>query len=839
MSKDKDQQIESVLSQEKDTLRGIINSVDNLLEANKQLDASRDLQQKVENLKKEAPSLPWFKRLIHIIPQVKYLFIKNDEEIAEEKRRTNRVVLKHVDNTLRDVGKKNLSLQRIIDTELQEEFNKIITKELSEEQLQRVKRLRESLVKLDISAEKFSQIVPQVYNADEAKALYQERIRLSHLQQDLVKLVKANDNVKELLSIKKELAELREELPSNLLIKKLKQIVVKIKHVFVNTPEQILKDNITHNNEILKRVDQGLEITGKNIEDSTIARTNKLHKELEKLTKRKLSPEQLTAAKDLSSKLESTFAAASVASQPLSTSQDQTKSQAMSSSMPDRIIPTRQAPPRPPYASLQNQAVQQVVESAIPPAPPLMRTTSMPNPTIHQAAENTTTRSLSSSSLPHISLQDSQNIQHGKEAKQTPKSLKYKAPQPPLQNQEVQQAAEPAIPPAPPLPGSIPPAPPLPGQNTTLRQAPPPPTHSVPLQNQDVQQAVGSIPVPPPLPPTANIPPPPPIEGLHAAQRAAGNAMAAPTPPPPPPLPPTINIPPPPPLPQATQQTKGSVPPPPAPPPAVEPTAGQDQKQAAVATPKGQGEERGDLFAQIKTGIQLKKVAPTTAHPAPPSPSGYDHDKATVATQGEGKANFLTEMVLKAKLREEKISESGGNKALEELEKKQKTPPRSPSPLGEDFDKTMAKRYQAWHDDDDEPEHAALVQLIEDKIVDENTLNMLIKKGGVNNDEELIELINDDQIWDDDDREKNRDKVIKHLKEIKENLDRGELAKLPSIPVANVDATKGQFPPKLQSEAKAIAGSLSMTPKDGDKPLAPPPSPKPVSIKKGTESGRA
>ncbi|WP_367364374.1 WH2 domain-containing protein [Candidatus Tisiphia endosymbiont of Nedyus quadrimaculatus] len=794
MSKDKDQQIESVLSQEKDTLRGIINSVDNLLEANKQLDNSRHLQQKVENLKKEAPSLPWFKRLIHIIPQVKYLFIKNDEEIAEEKRRTNRVVLKHVDNTLRDVGKKNLSLQRIIDTELQEEFNKIITKELSEEQLQRVTRLRESLVKLDISAEKFSQIVPQVYNADEAKALYQERIRLSHLQQDLVKLVKANDNVKELLSIKKELAELREELPSNLLIKKLKQIVVKIKHVFVNTPEQILKDNITHNNEILKRVDQGLEITGKNIEDSTIARTNKLHKELEKLTKRKLSPEQLTAAKDLSSKLESTFAAASVASQPLSTSQDLAQSQAISSSMPDRIIPTRQAPPRPPYASLQNQAVQQVAESAIPTAPPLMRTTSMPNPTIHQAAENTRTRSLSSSSLPPISLQDSQNIQHGEEAKQTPKSLKYKAPQPPLQNQEVQQEAGPAIPPAPPLPDQ-------------LRPAPLPPTHSVPLQNQDVQQAVGrDIPAPPPLPPTANIPPPPP-------------------------------------LPQATQQTTGSVPPPPPPPPppAVEPTAGQDQKPAAM--PKGTNDARTNLLADIRTGMQLKK-APTTAHPAPPSPSGYDHDKATVATQGEGKANFLTEMVLKAKLRKEKISESGGNKALEELENKQKTPPtRSSSPMGDIFEKAMAERRQKLYDDDDdepEHEHADLVKLITENKIDASTRKKLEEQAGVKNVDGLVKLIQVEfDEFDDDyneEREKMQKNVIKQLEKIKENLDRGESAKLPSNPVANVDVTKEPYPPKLQSAAKAIGENLTITPKDGYKTLPPPPSPNPVSIKKGTGS---
>jgi hypothetical protein len=683
MSKDKDQQIESMLSQEKGTLLDTINSVENLLKANKQLDNSRHLQQKVKDLKKEYPSLPWFERFVHTIAQTKYLFIKNDEEIAEEKRRTNRDVLKYVDNTLRNVGKKNLSLQRIIDTELQAEFNKILTKELSTEQLQRVKRLRESLVNLEISPEKFSQIVPQVYNADEANALHQERIRLLHVQQDLVKLVKANDNIKELLSIKKELAELREELPSTWL-DGLKKITAKIKHVFVNTPEQILKDNITHNNEILKRVDKGLEITGKNIEDSTIARKNRLHKELGKLKERDILNFRSNKVEALSNELEAIFTSAVTASQPLSTSQDLAQSQALSSSMPERITPTRPAPL--------------------------------------------------------------------------------------------------------------------------------PPTHSVPLQNQDVQQAVGrDIPTPP--------------EALRATQQAANTMIA---PPPPPPLP----------LPQGTQQTTGSVPPPPAPPPqAVEPTASQNQK-SAVATPKGTNDTRTNLLAKIRTGIQLKKVVPTTAHPVPPPPlpSGSDHDEATVATvreQGEGKANFLTEMVLKAKLREEKLYESGGSKALEELEKK--PPTRSPSPVEGIFEKAMANRYKAFHDDD-EPEHADLVKLITENKIDAHTRKKLEQQAGVKNVNELVKFIQEEFNEFDDDydpkKEKIQKNVIQQLEKIKESLDRGESAKLPSNPVANVDATKGQFPPKLQSAAKVIAGNLPMTPKDGYKTLPPTPSPKLVAIKK-------
>ncbi|MFU7502580.1 MAG: hypothetical protein ACE1S7_03900 [Candidatus Tisiphia sp.] len=69
-------------------------------------------------------------------------------------------------------------------------------------------------------------------------------------------------------------------------------------------------------------------------------------------------------------------------------------------------------------------------------------------------------------------------------------------------------------------------------------------------------------------------------------QQAAGNDMAVPPPPPPPPLPGQNTI-----LRQA----------PPPPPSAAGPTISQAQKAAAVA-PKGQGEDRGALLDEIRTG---------------------------------------------------------------------------------------------------------------------------------------------------------------------------------------------------------------------------------------------
>lgn len=183
-------------------------------------------------------------------------------------------------------------------------------------------------------------------------------------------------------------------------------------------------------------------------------------------------------------------------------------------------------------------------------------------------------------------------------------------------------------------------------------------------------------------------------------------------------------------------------------------------------------------------------------------------------------------MVLKAKLREEKLSESGRNKALEELEEQQKTPPtRSPSsPMENLFKEALAERFKAFHDDeDDEPEHADLVKLITEHKIDVATRKKLEKQAGVENVGELVQFIqeefNEFEYYDEK-KEEIQKNVIQQLEKIKENLDRGE--NLPSTSLANLDTTKGQFPPKLQSAAKAIGENLPMTPKDGYKTFPPP-----------------
>lgn len=585
MSKVQDQKnIDAVLSSEANSLTKMQNAIGELLDANQQLKGSIELKQKVDALKKEAPSLPWFKRFVQIIPQVKYLFIKNDEQIAAERREINREILTYVDNTLTKVGKKSSSLQVIIDKELQKGLDKILNNESSlPEQLERAGKLQEHLSSLGVSQKDFREIVPKFYNAKEAVALMHERTQLTQIQQDITELVNANSKVQGLLAIKKELAELQQELPSTWL-DNLKKSVAKIKYAFVKSQEQILKNTVTKNNETLHHIDNALKTTGKIIESSKLDRQNKLQKELENLKKRKLLPEQSERVKLLSSEIDLTFSKIISTSEPLLTTigQEQSPSQALHSSMPNlQTVPLRPAPP-PPHlanASLPNQAVQQ--QNTIPPAPPLPGGTglqqaagSIPRPT--RPAPPPPPPLTPTTSLPDINAP--QPEEHARRASM-PSSTKRHAPPLPVRTTSLQNLADPQ----PNIAAEIPPA--------------PPPPHVVPGLQQGAHQEPQVIPPPPPLPPTATQPVPPPLPG----------GFDQPLPPPPPPPPPP-------------GQTNNPV--------AANPIEGQEnahgqlldeinkgiQLKSVAVSEKKPVETRDDLLAAIRAGLKLKKVGTDKQH---------------------------------------------------------------------------------------------------------------------------------------------------------------------------------------------------------------------------------
>lgn len=560
MSKVQEQKsIDAVLSSEANSLTKMQNAIGKLLDANQQLKGSIELKQEVEQLKKEAPSLPWFKRFVQIIPQVKYLFIKNDEQIAAERREINREILTDVDDTLKKIGKKSSSLQVIIDKELQKGLDKILQKELSDEQKKIAAELQEQLNNLAVSQENFREIVPKIYNANEAVALMHERTQLTQIQKDITKLVNANDKVQGLIAIKQQLAKLQQDLPSTWL-DGLKQVVTKIKHIFVSTPEKILENTVIKNNETLRHIDNALKFTGKNIESSKLARKDKLHKELEKLTERKLSNEQSDAVKVLSSKIDLAFSRTVSISEPLLTTigQEQTQSQTLHSSMPNlQTVPLRQAPTPPPLAnaSLPNQAVQQ--QNTIPPAPPLppgsigsqQAAGSIPRPTRPAPPPPST----HTTSLPDINAP--QPEEHARRASM-PSSTKRHAP------------------------------------------APPPPVRTTSLQNLADPQPNIATEIPPP-------PAPPPSPPLHVPGLQQGAHQEPQIIPPPPPLPPTAAQPAPPPLPDG-----GFYQPPPPPPP-----PGQTNNPAAANPIEGQ-ENRGQLLNEVVTGVTLKKVEIVDKNPS-------------------------------------------------------------------------------------------------------------------------------------------------------------------------------------------------------------------------------
>jgi hypothetical protein len=771
MSKVQEQKsIDVVLSSEANSLTKMQNAIGKLLDANQQLKGSIELKQEVEQLKKEAPSLPWFKRFVQIIPQVKYLFIKNDEQIAAERREINREILTDVDDTLKKIGKKSSSLQVIIDKELQKGLDKILQKELSDEQKKIAAELQEQLIKLDVSPEKFRKIVPKFYNAKEAVALMHERTQLTQIQKDITKLVEANDKVQGLLAIKQQLAKLQQDLPSTWL-DGLKQVVTKIKHIFVSTPEKILENTVIKNNETLRHIDNALKFTGKNIESSKLARKDKLHKELEKLTERKLSKEQSDAVKVLSSKIDLAFSRTVSISEPLLTTigQEQTQSQTLHSSMPNlQTVPLRQAPPPPPLAnaSLPNQAVQQ--QNTIPPAPPLphggigsqQAAGSIPRPTRPAPAPPST----HTTSLPDINAP--QPEEHARRASMPSSTKRHApAPPPPVRTTSLQNLADPQ----PNIATEIP--------------SPPAPPPSPPLHVPGLQQGAHQEPQIIPPPPTAAQPAPPPLPD-------GGFDQPLPPPPPPPPPPP-----------------------------------GQINNPAAANPIEGQ-ENRGQLLNEVVTGVTLKK-----AEIVDKKPSRDDMFDAIKAGKDGGfklKTKEERDRIEEARVKKVGVEKDGDKGETEtpidikaSLEKAILA--RRHAFQDDDDDEQPHADLVEFINNKDIDQFALINKLGAEDDKD------------INSKEKLIEFIGKDfreqdfDEWEEDDQEKKQTDIVKKLKELKENYDNKTLD-LSAKPVVEAVATKENLPKELQAEVKAIAATI---PKPGNVTGAnkPPPPPLPPKIR--------
>lgn len=77
--------INKLLAQENNALNTILSQVNELCEQNKKLQGLIEIQHETKELEKEHNrSLPWFKRLVKTVSNVKYIFVKSEEQLTNE-----------------------------------------------------------------------------------------------------------------------------------------------------------------------------------------------------------------------------------------------------------------------------------------------------------------------------------------------------------------------------------------------------------------------------------------------------------------------------------------------------------------------------------------------------------------------------------------------------------------------------------------------------------------------------------------------------------------------------------------------------------------------------------
>ncbi|HJD63601.1 MAG TPA: hypothetical protein LFW13_01090 [Rickettsia endosymbiont of Sericostoma sp.] len=246
----------------------------------------------------------------------------------------------------------------------------------------------------------------------------------------------------------------------------------------------------------------------------------------------------------------------------------------------------------------------------------------------------------------------------------------------------------------------------------------------------------------------------------------------------------------------------------------------------AAANPiEGQENAHGQLLDEINKGIQLKSVVvPKEKQPAVAVPEEKDERGTLLAA-------------IRAGVKLKKVDDI--DKQHKDAVDKTKAG-EEPSIVTSLRDAILARRPAFQDDDDDEHPHAALVEFIENKDIDQSALIKtlhaeLSETKNIETKEELIEFIGKDfreqdfEGWEEVDQEKKQTDIVKKLKELKEKYENNTLD-LSAKPVVEAVATKENLPKELQAEVKAIAATI---PKPGNVTGAnkPPPPPLPPKIR--------
>ncbi|QWB86968.1 hypothetical protein JRD95_01032 [Rickettsia parkeri] len=248
--------INKLLAQENNALNTILSQVNELCKQNKQLQGLIEIQNETKQLEKEHNrSLPWFKRFVKTVSNVKYILIKSEEQLTNEAIKYNNKILKDIDNKIYNIAEKSAPLKQALQEEIEKNFKDLTKKDLSKDQRA---RLSEVFFSYKSKPERFSALhMTNPLQFINAEALEKQYNSLNATKQNIQNLISENSNIKELKEIQKQVAEIRAEVPHTF-FEKLNNIWQNVKNVFVNNSEQVLAKNKESNTRTIRKIDEQL-----------------------------------------------------------------------------------------------------------------------------------------------------------------------------------------------------------------------------------------------------------------------------------------------------------------------------------------------------------------------------------------------------------------------------------------------------------------------------------------------------------------------------------------------------------------------------------------------------
>lgn len=398
------------LNQEKEELDKVLSNLNELCEHNQKLQGFIEIQKEVKELKKEhIKSLSWFKKLINTVSNIKYVFVKSEEQLAKDAIEQNNKLLKRIDNTILSVADKSGPLKQELQKELRKNFENLAKKDLSKDQRERLSNLFNN--EYATKSENFSQLamVKPLYFSN-AEELENQHNDLKVIQQNVLNLLTENSNIEELKKIQKQVAEIREEVPFTKL-EKLNNFWQKIKNIFVNNSEQVLAKNKENNTKTIINIEEKLhkannkffELVSNKKQDieniiSNLPDSKRLEAIKEKLQKHinvkdtNNIAEQASAAQLQSAETKPT--AVVPPNNAIPTTPPVTEEKTFTPPPPPPPMPTDNIPPPLPVSkaeATEHKNVETAASNVPPPPPPPMPTGNVPPPPPPPVGDNTVT----------------------------------------------------------------------------------------------------------------------------------------------------------------------------------------------------------------------------------------------------------------------------------------------------------------------------------------------------------------------------------------------------------------------------------------------------------------